>query len=287
MADSLWLVCGSCHNVAAKQKDAYMMRTCYGSLCRMKHMDLFDGWFIMASMVPAAIASWAPGTTFSALVVTSGLVIAHPCMIYVGFCMSIGNLLPGLGPMLFVVLSSVFGANLVWRGLDPAFEVPEKFCVVVSFFHLTCFGIMIQYAVIAYCVCPKLKYTFRLAHDMEDKVIAGAKWDYDANKPVNFVPDASVADAAAKEQKAMSYIPLWRTFGGIIVVMAGLAIAIVSNEFSDDDSFKSRDWLYINLVVIAVSEVFLFYCVISCSKGGFGRKHLGEFEHMPSSLSPI
>ena len=271
-ADSLWLV--TPHNVTAKLKDGYMMRQCYGGLCRMKHMDTFDGWFAILTVVPGVICSWIHAPWASVVVVCS-LAIVHPFMVYVGFCMALGGLLPGLGPLLFVFMSSAFGGALVWRVCAPAtFLLEAKYASIAEVFHVLFMVIMLSYARVAYRTCPALKYTIKLAQSKETAVVDDKlTWRRGEDSPVGFVADLVVAERAAKEQAELPWVPYWRTFAGLVVVLGGLGGALAAVSLINEP-ISTFDLRYLTLGLVASSVLALLYFVIACHKGGFGRDAL-------------
>ena len=170
LADSMWLVAP--HSVSAKLKDGYLMRTCYGAQCGIRYMDKFDGCFAICVVATAVVSVWIPESAAAAVAAEIALCIFHPWMIFVGMAMALGGLLPGMGPMLFVVMSSIFGANVIWRVLDPSMGLPVKYVPVIVGWHILCMLVMLVYLVGVVRTTPKIKFTIKLGHLKEEAVVA-------------------------------------------------------------------------------------------------------------------
>jgi len=275
LADSMWLVVP--HSVTAKLKDGYMMRTCYGAQCGMRYMDKFDGSFALTVAVTAIVAVWIPNSVAAAVVAECALCIFHPWMVFVGMAMALGGLLPGLGPMLFVVMNTVFGANLVWRVLDPSIGLPDKFVPVVVGWHILCMLVMLVYLLKVVRHTPKMKYTIKLAKLKEEAVLGGATWIRGKDEPEGFSCDQTIVKKAAEEEATLNWVPYWRTALGMLACFGILAAGLAGAASVDDSSAPSLGYLiYINVGIMAITWVSLLVVVIKCNNGGCGRKELEE-----------
>ena len=47
-----------------------------------------------------------------------------------------------------------------------------------------------------------------------------------------------------------------------------------------DRAFNVRSLIYINLGIMALSGISLLYVVVTCAKGGLGRKELEQFDEV-------
>ena len=132
MADSWWLLLP--HSLSPKLADGSMMRNIYGPLCGVPRMDLVDGVLVIAVMYTILVCVWILTPTASLLALLS-FGFATPFLANVGFYMALPELLPGMAPLVFVFISSLFGFNLVWRTVDPAFGLPAAHVpLVVAWF---------------------------------------------------------------------------------------------------------------------------------------------------------
>ena len=132
LADSWWLLIP--HDVAAKNSDASMMANIYGALCGVRNMGKVDGVLVLVMLYTVLVCVWIQ-TPLAALLALLCLGAAHPFLGFIGIYMALPELLPGLAPLGFVLVSSVFGANLVWRTADPALGLPAAYVPLVVAWH--------------------------------------------------------------------------------------------------------------------------------------------------------
>lgn len=280
--ESLWLL--TPHNLSPKLAGRSQINNVYGALCCLRNMQYIDGLMGVFIMAPLIVCVWTFSSPVAALFANLCLGAAGPFLSLVAIFMIV---IPPMGGVdasagvAFAVFNLLIGANMVWRTLDPGFLVPAQYAPVIASWHAVCMLIFAIYTKHFLSYAPKLKNTMMLEKMKDDAVTKGSTWIRGEESPVDFGKDLNEAAAKAlketvaaaqKEQTEVMFTPLWRFLLEVVVLLGGLAAAVLTAPESLPETF--RNCVYVSLALTLIGSGFVVYVFQNAAKGAYGKQEV-------------